>query len=85
VRSDIAYSPPHRIFVCGKELPDEEFGHTNFGDFVFLQFTGKRTTLEQPAAFNAILIMIVEHPKQLDVAHQSLQGATSSVSGRRHV
>jgi hypothetical protein len=70
--------------VRGKELPEEELGHKNFGDFVFLQLSGKGTTPEQSAVFNAILIMLVEHPKPLDATHQPFQGATSSVSGRRH-
>ncbi|MDN7177060.1 hypothetical protein M0D69_03330 [Caballeronia sp. SEWSISQ10-4 2] len=51
---------------------------------MLLQLTGKGTTPKQLAVFNAILIMLVEHPRQLDATLQPSQGATSSVSGRRH-
>ena len=61
VRSDIAFSTPDRIVVRGKDLPSEILGHLNFGDFAFLQLTGRAPTQQESVVFNAILVTLVEH------------------------
>jgi citrate synthase len=61
IRSDIAWSSPDRIVVRGKDLANEIIGHFNFGDFAYLQITGRTPNANESRMFNAILVTLAEH------------------------
>ena len=61
IRSDIAWSSPDRIVVRGKDLANEIIGHFNFGDFAYLQITGRTPNANESVMFNAILVTLAEH------------------------
>lgn len=61
IASDIARSTRDTITVRGLDLPNEILGHLNLGDLAFLQLTGRRSTAQESAVFNAIVITLVEH------------------------
>ncbi len=86
LRSDLAFSEPHRIVVRGHDLA-ELIGRVSLGDFAFLELQGRLPTPQESAVFNAMAITLVEHgltPSALATrltllgAPESLQGAVAA-------
>ena len=61
IRSDLAWSTPERITVCGKDLPGEILGQLNLGDMAFLELTGRTPNERESKLFNAMAVTLVEH------------------------
>jgi citrate synthase len=87
VRSEMGYSTPTSITVCGLDLADEIMGRITFPDLAFRMVAGRRPDARESTLFNAVLVSLADHgitPTVLAArltwlgAPESLQGAVAA-------
>lgn len=61
IRSDMGWSSADRVVVRGHDLCQDVLGKMSFGDFTFLELTGRTPTDGESRVFNAMLCVLVEH------------------------
>jgi citrate synthase len=87
VRSEMGYSTPTSITVCGLDLADEIMGRITFPDLAFRMVAGRLPDARESTLFNAVLVSLADHgitPTVLAArltwlgAPESLQGAVAA-------
>jgi citrate synthase len=85
--SELGYSTPDSITVCGLDLADEIMGRIGFADLAFRMVAGRLPDERESQLFNAVLVSLADHgitPTVLAArltwlgAPESLQGAVAA-------
>jgi citrate synthase len=61
IQSNMGWSSADRVIVRGRDLCQDVLGKMSFGDFAFLELTGRTPTEGESGVFNAMLCVLVEH------------------------
>src|SRR5690349_2289552 len=87
MRTEIGYSTPTTITVCGVDLADDLMGRVGFADLAFRFVAGRFPDERESTLFNAVLVSLADHgitPTVLAArltylgAPESLQGAVAA-------
>jgi citrate synthase len=86
-RTEMGYSTPTAITVCGMDLADEIMGHVSFPDLAFRMVAGRLPDERESKMFDAVLVSLADHgitPTVLAArltwlgAPEALQGAVAA-------